>query len=450
MSLFSTLNTGASGLRASGISIAVIGDNVANINTTGFKSARPTFAVAFPHPQGTLGGVAQLGQGVSLDQIGTNMTQGSLTATESALDIAITGKGFFQVVDENNGNDFYTRDGTFYLGEDGYMKTSQGFRLQGYNVFDNQLGTTLGDLAISTAPVAQNETTEISVGAVLSAEAVWDEDSDGVAETPYTDAVKDGTSTGTLISQLSTEADFATSSTIYDSLGVAHDLTIFFERTGDSTWNWSSVVDGAEVDFGANFGEEGYAFETASGSLTFDTDGELTTTTSTSTATPWNFEGAGTPTIDFQFGLDAAGLETEGELRMAGQTSSVSSLTQDGFAVGNLLNVFVESDGTILGAYSNGEELTLGQVAIALFASEGGLQREGGNLYRSTGNSGPPAMGEAATAGRGRLTAYALEKSNIELEDQFVMMMQAQRSYQANARVVNAANDTLQELVNIV
>ena len=116
----------------------------------------------------------------------------------------------------------------------------------------------------------------------------------------------------------------------------------------------------------------------------------------------------------------------------------------------DLLNVLVEADGTIVGSYSNGEELTLGQVAIALFASEGALQREGGNLYRATRGSGPPAMGEPNTAGRGKLTSYALEKSAVELEDQFVMMMQAQRSYQANARVVNAANDTLQELVNIV
>jgi len=449
MSLFSTLNIGASGLSASSIAIAVIGDNVANINTTGFKSARPTFAVAFPHPQGTLGGVAQLGQGVSLDNIGTNMTQGSLEATESALDIAITGKGFFQVVDENK-NDFYTRDGTFYLGQDGYLKTSQGHVLQGFNVHDAELGTTLGDLSISTAPIPQNETSKIAVETILSAEATWDSDGDGVADLPFSTMVKDGTSAGATIANLSTEADFATSTTIYDSLGVAHDLTIFFERTSDSDWNWSSVIDGAEVDFGGTFGDEGAAFEIGSGSLSFDSDGDLTNFTSTATATPWNFEGANTPVIDYQFGLDTALQEIDGKIRMAGQISSVSSMSQDGYAVGNLLNVLVESDGTIVGSYSNGEELTLGQVAIALFASEGALQREGGNLYRATRNSGPPAMGEPNTAGRGKLTSYALEKSAVELEDQFVMMMQAQRSYQANARVVNAANDTLQELVNIV
>jgi flagellar hook protein FlgE len=449
MSLFSTLNIGASGLSASSIAIAVIGDNVANINTTGFKSARPTFAVAFPHPQGTLGGVAQLGQGVSLDNIATNMTQGSLEATESALDIAITGKGFFQVMDDG-GNDFYTRDGTFYLGQDGYLKTSQGHVLQGFNVHGGDLGTTLGDLEISTAPIQQRETSEIAVETILSAEAEWDDDADGVADTPYANALKDGTSAASTISALSTDADFATSTTIYDSLGVAHDLTIFFERVSDSEWTWSSVVDGAEVALGSSFGEEGFAFEISSGTLSFDTEGELTTFTTTNTATPWSFEGANTPTIDFQFGLDAAGLDVEGEIRMAGQISSVSSMSQDGYAVGNLLNVLVESDGTIVGSYSNGEELTLGQVAIALFASEGALQREGGNLYRATRNSGPPAMGEPNTAGRGKLTSYALEKSAVELEDQFVMMMQAQRSYQANARVVNAANDTLQELVNIV
>ena len=452
MSLFSTLNIGASGLSASSIAIAVIGDNVANVNTTGFKSARPTFAVQFPHPQGTLGGVAQLGQGVSLDDIKTNFTQGSMEATESALDVAITGRGFFQVINDN-GQDFYTRDGTFYMDDQGYVKTSAGLVLQGYNVYENEVATTLGDLQLSTAPIEQSETSEIALDAILSAEATWDEDDDGVADTPYGDLTKTGFSTtGSTIAEASTEADFATSTTIYDSLGIAHDLTIFFERIGDNDWTWSAVVDGADVDFGGgNYGDEGYAFEIQTGTLSFDTDGEMTNYTSTATGTSWAFEGAATPSISYYMGLDSSGVPTDdGQVRMAGSDSSVSSLAQDGYGVGNLSSVLVEGDGTVVGAYSNGEELTLGKVALALFGSEGGLQREGGNLYRSTRNSGPPALGEPDTAGRGKLSSYALEKSSVELEDQFVMMMQAQRSYQANARVVNAANDTLQELVNLV
>lgn len=451
MSLFSTLNIGASGLSASSIAIAVIGDNVSNVNTTGFKSARPTFAVQFPHPQGTLGGVAQLGQGVSLDDIKSNFTQGSLEATESALDVAITGKGFFQVVDDH-GNDYYTRDGTFYLGEDGYLKTSGGQNLQGFNVYEDEVATTLDDLTLSTAPIPQKQTDEIALEAILSAEAIFDADGDGIVDTPYTDATKDGSSSGATIAELSTDADFANSVTIYDSLGVSHDLTIFFERTGENDWNWSAIVDGGEVDFGGGvLGDDGYGFEISGGSMSFDTDGEMTSFTQTNTATSWTFSGASTPSLDFVFGLDAAGNETdEGGIKMAGQTSTVISLQQNGYAVGNLSSVLVEGDGTITGAYSNGEDLVLGRVAIALFGSEGGLQREGGNLYRPTRNSGPPAMGEPDTAGRGKLSSYALEKSAVELEDQFVLMMQAQRSYQANARVVNAANDTLQELVNLL
>ena len=147
MSLFSALSIGASGLGASSIAISVIGDNVANINTTGFKSARPTFAVQFPHPQGTLGGVAQMGQGVTLDNIASMFTQGSLQATESALDLAITGKGFFEVKD--NEQNFYTRDGTFYLQNDGFIKNSLGMRLQGFNVYNNELSTTLTDLHLN-------------------------------------------------------------------------------------------------------------------------------------------------------------------------------------------------------------------------------------------------------------------------------------------------------------
>ena len=450
MSLFSALSIGASGLGASSIAISVIGDNVANINTTGFKSARPTFAVQFPHPQGTLGGVAQMGQGVTLDNIASMFTQGSLQATESALDLAITGKGFFEVKDSEQ--KFYTRDGTFYLQNDGFIKNSLGMRLQGFNVYDNELSTTLTDLRLSTAPIEQRESTEISLEAILSADAVWDEDGDLVADLPYGSATKDGTSGGTTIEELSTTADFATSTVVYDSLGIPHDLTVFFERSGDNDWNWSAVIDGGEIDFGGGvYGDEGYALEIQSGSMTFDTDGNMSAFTSVATGTAWNFTGAGATTLDFQFGLDTAGVETDaGGIRMAGGTSTVTALDQNGFGVGNLSNVLVERDGSIVGIYSNGEELILGQVAVALFGAESGLERQGGNLYRNTRNSGPPAMGTPDTAGRGSISSYALEKSNVELEDQFVLMIEAQRAYQGNARIVNSANETLQELVNLI
>ena len=449
MSLFSALSIGSSGLGASSVAISVIGDNVANINTTGFKSARPSFAVQFPHPQGTLGGVSQMGQGVTLDNIASMFTQGSLQATESALDLAITGKGFFEVSDGEN--KMYTRDGTFYLNSDGSIKNSLGMTLQGYNTYDNELSTTLGDLQLSTEPIAQKATDSITLDAILSAESVWDEDGDLVADTPYTAATKDGTSNGVTIEELSTEADFATSVTVYDSLGIAHDMTVYFERTGDNDWNWSAVVDGGDVDFGGGvYGEDGYALEVESGTMSFDADGNMSAFTSASTATTWNFTGADFSNIEFNFGVDAAGDENDGSIRMAGSTSTVTSLDQNGYGIGNLSNVLVERDGAIYGIYSNGEELVLGQVAVALFGAESGLERQGGNLYRATRNSGPAAVGVPDTAGRGSISSYALEKSNVELEDQFVLMIEAQRAYQGNARIVNAANETLQELVNLV
>jgi flagellar hook protein FlgE len=376
-------------------------------------------------------------------------TQGSLQATESALDLAITGKGFFQVSDGES--EMYTRDGTFYLNADGFIKNSMGLKLQGFNVYDNELSTTLGDLHISTAPIEQRPTESITLDAILAADIVFDDDGDGIVDTPYTNATKDGTTSATTIEELSTTADFATSATVYDSLGISHDLTIFFERTGDNSWNWSAVIDGSDVDFGGgNYGEEGAALEIEGGTMIMDTDGNMSSFTSAATATSWNFRGADTMDLDFNMGLDAAGLENGGGVRMAGVSSTVTSLDQDGYGVGNLSNVLVERDGAIYGIYSNGEELVLGRVAVALFGAESGLERQGGNLYRATRNSGPPAMGIPDTAGRGSISSYALEKSNVELEDQFVLMIEAQRAYQGNARVINAANETLQELVNLV
>jgi flagellar hook protein FlgE len=390
-----------------------------------------------------------MGQGVTLDNIASMFTQGSLQATESALDLAITGKGFFQVSDGES--QMYTRDGTFYLNADGFIKNSMGLKLQGFNVYDNELSTTLGDLHISTAPIEQRPTESITLDAILAADIVFDDDGDGIVDTPYTNATKDGTTSATTIEELSTTADFATSATVYDSLGISHDLTIFFERTGDNSWNWSAVIDGSDVDFGGgNYGEEGAALEIEGGTMIMDTDGNMSSFTSAATATSWNFRGADTMDLDFNMGLDAAGLENGGGVRMAGVSSTVTSLDQDGYGVGNLSNVLVERDGAIYGIYSNGEELVLGRVAVALFGAESGLERQGGNLYRATRNSGPPAMGIPDTAGRGSISSYALEKSNVELEDQFVLMIEAQRAYQGNARVINAANETLQELVNLV
>ena len=444
MSLFNTLAVGASGLGASSSTLSVIGDNVANIGTTGYKSSRASFGDMMPEVCGGITGPTIRGLGTRLLGIDTQFTQGTLTDTGNALDTAISGPGFFQV--SSGDQDFYTRDGSFRVDKDHYIVSPQGLRLQGYGVQDNEIVSTLEDVRLNLNPIDHKTTENISIDAVFAADADF-------TTTPYTAAVKDGTAAGSSFADLSTAADFSTSSTVYDSMGVAHDATILFERVGPNDWNWSAVVDGGEVDFsgdGVPDGDAGYAFEISSGTMSFDSNGKLAAFTETPTPTTWNWPGASQFTFNLKVGLDSAGNSVEGMVRMTGSASAVTSINQDGYRSSNLVSLRITQDGCINASYENGEELILAQIALAVFPSEGGLQRVGGNLYEESGRSGAAAMGAPGEGGRGVTTGYALEGSNVELEDQFVEMIQAQRAYQANTGVIRTANETLQQLVNLV
>ena len=435
MSLFSTLNTGASGLGSSSASLSVIGDNIANISTTGYKASRANFSDMLPNGLSTGSGLAQIGTGSQVSGLSTFFGQGSLTSTTSALDMAISGEGFFQV--STASGDFYTRDGSFYMDSDGYVVTAGGLRLQGYNVNENgSVGKEIDDIQISTSPLPPNATSDVQFDLTLSAEATGGTVLSGASLDGATETIAD----------LTDSVDYATSVTMYDSMGVEHEVTVLFERdpANPDTWTWAAVADGGETG-----NTDGYADLVSSGELTFDADGNLTTFTSTSAGLTF---ANGTDVFDpnFDFGLDATGAATDGSVTMYGDTSALNGISQDGYTNSALASVNVESDGTVTGQFENGEELVLGQVALATFDSNAGLDRLGGNLYGATLASGDAALGVAGTGGRGELASYALESSNVELEDEFVSMIQTQRAYQANARVISTADDTLQELVNLV
>lgn len=445
MSLFSTMNTAASGLGVSSSSLAVIGDNVANMNTTGFKSTRSEFADYLPQDVFGLAGPSQVGKGAGVNNLQTMFGQGALNTSQNPLDMAISGDGFFVVSD--GVSDFYTRSGEFYLDDDGFVVTAQGGRLQGYNVDNNgTLGATVGDLQLDLDPVQPAATTAITLTATLD------------ADTPVTGGVAGLTLTGgaaaDTLEDAANAADFATSVTTYDSLGVAHEVTMLWEYAGANAWNWYAVVDGGELDSAALAGASvpGNAYQIASGTAEFDGSGQLTvfTEAQTSVGDPWAFNGADPGDITFDFGLDAAGLATDGRVRMLAGTSSVSGVSQDGYPPGDLVGLSTEIDGTITGRYSNGQEYTMGQVVLARFPANAELERTGNTLFRATIGSGDPAIGVAGTGGRGRIAGNSLEQSNVDLEREFVNMITSQRSYQANARMIDTANSTLQELVQLV
>jgi flagellar hook protein FlgE len=438
MSLFSTLNVGASGLGVSSANLSVIGDNIANINTTGFKQTRASFADFLPQTVFGLAGPSTLGTGAAVNRLTTLFGQGTIEATGNPTDMAINGSGFFII---NNGyQDYYSRDGAFYIDSSGFLVNTAGMRVQGYNATNNQLSPVLGDLQIDTSAVPATATSTITLEATMAESA----DSTGTYDNPLAALATTFWGTGTggaTITDAASAADFSTSTTIYDSRGTAHDVTIVFEQTTTNDWIWYAVTDAAQaVDAtGTPFGPAGEAFTVASGTANFDTNGNLTASTTTTT-TGWTYGGAAATNLTFDFT----------NLQMGGTDDTVTSLQQDGNGIGELLSLSVADDGIITGTYTNGEERILGQAAIATFQAEWGLDRAGNNLFSSTVDSGDPAIGVAGTGGRGTITGSALEKSNVNLEEQFVQMITSQRSYQANASVISAADETLQRLVSLV
>lgn len=442
MSLFSTLNVGASGLGVSSSNLSVIGDNIANIGTVGFKSSTGMFADMIPQNVGGLAGPQTLGSGAIMNAIATSFGQGSIDGSSSSLDVAVSGAGMFQV---NDGNEsYYTRDGSFYMNADNFLVNAQGLTVQGFQATDGSLSSLISDIHIDTSPIPQIETSSV----VLTAELAPQDDT-----TPLfpTSASLDGADpafggTALTIEEMAELADFTTSITIYDSLGQAHDATVMFEANGTNNWDYVVVVDGAE-----DGGDSGFALALSSGSMSFNSDGSLDPATFTETVvnTP-TFDGADPFSFTLDVGSTVAGAEGLGSITQAGTESSVSAITQDGQATGAMLGISVDADGQIVGQYDNGEELILGQLGLAMFPALAGLTRVGGNLFAATLGSGDPAIGVAGTGGRGSTVGYALEGSNVDLETEFVNMIQTQRSYSANAGVIQTVDETLQELVALV
>lgn len=436
MSLFNTLRTGASGLGHASLGLSVIGDNIANINTTGFKRSRATFADLLPGITGTMNGVQPVGRGVRAANVMTEFEAGSLQRTGSALDVTISGVGWFKVSAQNE--DFYTRDGSFMLDETNHIVTAGGYRVQGFNADAGVISPVLTDLRIDSRSLDPVPTTTMALAANLV---------DPLEGKELTNALQgfagqlDGSTVS--ITQVSADTDASTSVTVYDSVGRPHDAVLVFERVGQTgnvtDWEYSVLVDGGEAEIGGVMGTDGMALEIASGTLQF-IDNEVTVTHNPPPG-GWQWPGAEPfePTIDFDQ-MSYTG----------GDNFTVFSVAQDGYGLGALLDISVDAGGNILGRYTNGEEQALGQFAIATFESETGLSRLGSNLYSQTLASGEAAISGAGTGVRGETVGFAIEGSNVNLEDEFVNMIQMQRAYQSNSKVVSTVDETLQALINIV
>jgi flagellar hook protein FlgE len=424
MSLLTALSSGTTGLEASSLELSIVGDNIANSNTIGFKSGRAAFEDALT--QSVIGGTGEIGLGARLKSVQKILTQGALTSTGIATDLALQGNGFFVVKGDYNGQsaNFYSRAGQFTVDDDGYMVTLGGLRVQGFPADSTGVLSGLpGDLLVGNASAQPNPTSQIEFKANLKAD----------------DAIK----TFDPLDPVNT-SNFNTTVSVYDTLGAAHQTQVFFTKTGAGAWTWNAMVDGGELTGGT----AGTLTTVASGTLTFDTQGRLQAQTQASNFLP---VGAVNPQVlDFNFGDDIAsgGTGLLGVSQFAA-SSSATFIGQDGFGSGQLASIRIDPQGGISGIFTNGQTRTLGQVAVASFSAPDQLERVGGNLLQQTQSSGQPVVGAPGTGGRASIISGSLEQSNVDLAQQFVRMIAAQRSFQANSKTITTADQLLTELINL-
>lgn len=411
MSLMKSINTGLSGLTSNSRALGVVGDNIANANTVGYKSSRANFA-------DVLAGTT-IGSGVGVSSVQQQFSQGDLQSTGNALDMAISGKGFLMVNGEVGGQQgsFYTRAGQFTLDKDGFISTPGGLRLQGYGL--NDAGDVdlaqLGDMQVGNQTLDPAATTSVDIGLNLSSDAE-------VLADPW-DPTKPGET-----------SNYSTSTTVYDSLGNPIDADVYYRKTGANSWEYHVMVDGEDQQGGT----PGTPTEITSGTLDFDTAGALTT--HTPNAVTFNPPGATQPQdIAFDF---------EGSTQVAGD-SALKSLSQDGYAVGELRDIIIEEDGTITGQFSNGENAAVGRVAMADFAAPDGLARAGGQLWAATPDSGEALVGAAGTGKLGSVISGALESSNVDMSHEFVKMIAYQRGFQASSKSITTGDQLMNEVINL-
>ena len=392
-----------SGLNAASADLNVTANNIANANTVGFKASRAEFADVFAV------GAQSIGNGTRLSSVSQEFSQGGVDFTDRGLDLAISGEGFFTMSD--GGVISYTRVGAFGVDRDGYVTNDQGQRLQIFPIANN--GTfntgTLADLRLATTDAAPQATTTAEFGINLPANAAQ----------PAV-AVFNPNNASTF--------NHSTAITIYDSLGAAHTATAYFVKTATANqWEARFYIDGTAVG-GAN-------------TLTYSNVGVLTAPAGGTVTLPAYAPTSGAASIS----LGASFLQST----QYGAVFGVNQLNQDGFTSGRLSSIDVDTTGVIFSRFTNGRSVPLGQVALSNFANTQGLRQLGDTSWGETFNSGDATRGSAGTGSFGLIQAGALEASNVDLTEQLVNMITAQRNFQANAQMISTADQVTQTIINI-
>ena len=406
--MFPAFSIALSALSADSTGIDVVGNNLANLNTAGFKASNVDFQDLMSQTLGE--GNGQVGMGVGQIQAVQNFTQGAITTTNGTTDAAIEGNGYF-VVQDSSSNTFFTRAGDFQLDANGNLVTASGDFVQGW--------TAVGGVINPNGPTSK---LNLPVGTTTPA----------VATTSMNMNVN-------LDSSAAVGASFSAPIQVYDSQGTAHTLTITMTKTAANSWSYAANVPAAD--------QTAPAGALLTGALTFDANGNLTAPVGAQVIPITGLsDGAADMSINWNM-VNASGANT---ITQYAQASGVSSPVQDGSAAGEVTSVSLENGGIVVANYSNGQQVTVGQLAVASITNPNSLVAVGNNNLEASASTAQPAIGAAGTGGRGQVMGGALEASTSDMATQFTDLLSYERSYQAASRVITTSDQLLQETVNLI
>ncbi len=421
MGIQSAMYSGVSGLNTNSQAMSVIGNNLANTNTLGFKGARTIFSDLLSSSVFGSGGASQVGRGVGLSTVDNVFSQGTFETTGSDTDVAIEGDGFFIVKEANNNTPYYTRAGAFRFNEEGYLVNPEGFRVQG-KLFDPATGL-----------LAAGDPTDVQVQntGLIEANATG-----RMTFTTNLDASSPELGAGAIDPADALTYNYTASTQVFDSLGEPHLLSVFWrlEDTLTNTWGTGYTIDGDPLTY------------QALGGLAFDPDGLLPDTDADGAPNPvveniviadWGNGSAPNQAVALNF--DCTQFDSE---------SVVIGQDQDGYGAGNLTNVAINEEGTVVASYSNGTQIDIATLILGKFKNPNGLEMSGANLFVETGTSGAPRIGLPGPE-LGNIFTNSLEQSNVDMGQEFVKMITAQRGFQANSKIISTVDEMLGELINL-
>ncbi len=421
--MFTSFSSALSGLNANQVGVDAVGNNLANLNTVGYKEETVNFYDLVASSLGIGNGQTSVGLGTGAPTVTQNFTQGSIQPTSGPLDGAIQGDGFFIVQDPSSGAIEYTRAGNFQVDKNGTLETATGQYVQGWNAVAGVLNTS-GGITNITIPSGLLQQPVATQNMLISAN--------------LDSSAPNGTGDG----------NFSNPITVYDSLGDAHVLTVNFTKTAANTWTYAVTIPGADVKAGT--AGTPYPITGASGTVTFNPDGTIATPAFATGTVPIKIAGLNDGASDMNVTWSLYNTNGTGAITQVAQTTAVATQTQDGAAAAELTHVVLSNGGEIVAQYSSGQQVTIGQLALASIRNPESLTAVGDNNYEVSAETAAPAVGLPNTGGRGTVLASSLEGSTVDIAKEFTNLITFQRGYEASAKVITTTDTLTQDTINLI